>query len=358
MIGNETIPVRRSLSGFLEFEKIASARGARYIVVEVTSLALSQGFADAWPCDVALLTNITYEHINVHQDFTQYRSIKERLFRGLHANGTAILNAGDESCVTLTSALKKDVQLITYGWEGPGNYLPPTVSVSCLDLTLDRTLVEMRSLRATERPVRLEVPAPGLHFAENAVAAFLAAIVGGADERPAAEAIGSTCRPAGRFDLLARHPLIVVDFAHTPDGIRRTLQTVRHLTQGRITVVFGAGGNNDHGKRPLMGAAAAEYADEIVLTTDNSRFEDTLSILQEIESGIHEKCTVKLILDRREAIISSITQLDTNDALAVLGRGHEEFLHLKGSTIALSDHQVARETISQIKGSQDELLLG
>jgi len=115
MIGNETIPVRRSLSGFLEFEKIASARGARYIVVEVTSLALSQGFADAWPCDVALLTNITYEHINVHQDFTQYRSIKERLFRGLRANGTAILNAGDESCVTLTSALKKDVQLITYG---------------------------------------------------------------------------------------------------------------------------------------------------------------------------------------------------------------------------------------------------
>lgn len=146
----------------------------------------------------------------------------------------------------------------------------------------------------------LNVPAPGEHFAENALGAWIAAVVAGADKGAAAKAISTTPRPPGRFDLLHARPNVLVEFAHTPDGIWRILKTVGELTSGRIIAVFEAGGNKDKTKRPLMGATAAEFADRIILTSDNPRRENAFDITNEILSGISDKSLVRVILDRKK----------------------------------------------------------
>jgi UDP-N-acetylmuramoyl-L-alanyl-D-glutamate--2,6-diaminopimelate ligase len=177
-------------------------------------------------------------------------------------------------------------------------------------------------------------------FAENALAAAAACLAAGVD--PAAIATGLRECPVvpGRFEVLAQDPIVVVDYAHSPDALRRTCDTARELARGRVIVVFGAGGDSTPEKRRPMGAIAAELADAVVITSDNPRREDPAAIAAMIEEGtrdVHGRAQVEVILDRRAAIERAIASAVGGDVVVVAGMGHETTQRIGGKTVPFSD---------------------
>jgi UDP-N-acetylmuramoyl-L-alanyl-D-glutamate--2,6-diaminopimelate ligase len=158
----------------------------------------------------------------------------------------------------------------------------------------------------------------------------------------AAAVLSSSAPPAGRFELVRRQPYVVVDYAHTPDALSRTLATARQLCEGTLTVVFGAGGNRDRAKRPLLGAAA-RAADRIVLTSDNPRDEDPRAIVDQIAEGVGANANVSRVLDRKRAIQLALRDAGAKDWVLIAGKGHEHHQETAGVTTAFSDAAIVRE---------------
>ena len=155
---------------------------------------------------------------------------------------------------------------------------------------------------------------------------------------------------AGRFEIVdeGQDFTVIVDFAHTPDGLENVLQTALELAKGKIHIVFGCGGDRDKGKRPEMGRIAAEYGDYLVLTSDNPRSEDPIAIIKDIEQGLEKSTTpYEVILDRREAIFYAIEKAGPGDMVLIFGKGHETYQIFKDKTISFDDRQVAREAIRE-----------
>jgi UDP-N-acetylmuramyl-tripeptide synthetase len=191
----------------------------------------------------------------------------------------------------------------------------------------------------------LTTRAIGEVFAENAVAAFALAVNWGVPAAAAASAIGDVAPPPGRFEVIAKRPHVVIDYAHTPDALERTVRTAKSLCTGKLTVVFGAGGNRDQKKRAPMGAAA-KSADRILLTSDNPRSEDPRAIAKQIAAGIGSHDQVETVIDRRTAIQRAIAEAAPSDVVLIAGRGHETQQTIGTEVIAFSDVAVARECVA------------
>src|SRR5262249_29662069 len=159
-----------------------------------------------------------------------------------------------------------------------------------------------------------------------------------------ASALASAETPPGRFEVVARRPNVVIDYAHTPDALRRTVRAARALTRGAVTVVFGAGGKRDQEKRPLMGEAAAG-ADRVVLTTDNPRDEEPAFIAAAIQRGLASHPGVETILDRRAAIATALASASGDDVIVIAGRGHETHQTIGDALVPFSDRDVAIECL-------------
>ncbi|HEY3236054.1 MAG TPA: cyanophycin synthetase, partial [Polyangiaceae bacterium] len=198
-------------------------------------------------------------------------------------------------------------------------------------------------------PRQLKIPAIGAIFAENALAALLAAIETGVSAADAARALESCAPPAGRFEIVSKRPWIVVDYAHTPDALSRTLATARTLATrsgGRVAVVFGAGGGRDTGKRAQMGEAATA-ADCIVLTTDNPRNEDPRAITDAIRAGIASRPEVFIELDRSRAITRAVREAGSDDVVVIAGKGHEQEQVVGAERRAFSDVEMAKWAVEK-----------
>jgi UDP-N-acetylmuramoyl-L-alanyl-D-glutamate--2,6-diaminopimelate ligase len=182
-------------------------------------------------------------------------------------------------------------------------------------------------------------------FAENALAALAAAIAADVPMAAAVQALARVEPPPGRFQRVRERPTVIVDYAHSPDALSRTLATARTLCEGRVIVVFGAGGERDREKRPLLGAAA-RAADCIVLTSDNPRSEDPLSILAEIAAGVGTHPDLVIESDRAQAIRQALGRAAPADLVLIAGKGHEQTQDQGGTTIAFSD-------VAQVLGSGD-----
>jgi UDP-N-acetylmuramyl tripeptide synthase len=197
--------------------------------------------------------------------------------------------------------------------------------------------------------VELATRALGEIFFENALAAWVVAVAFGAPRDLAARAIAETPPPAGRFQVVAREPIVVVDYAHTPDALARTLETARALANGPVTAVFGAGGNRDREKRPALGAAAASV-DRVVLTSDNPRDEDPADIAAAIRDGVPQSVLVELELDRAEAIRTAILGAGPRDVVVIAGKGHESTQTFGAETRAFSDVDIALRAVRERGG--------
>jgi UDP-N-acetylmuramoyl-L-alanyl-D-glutamate--2,6-diaminopimelate ligase len=312
------------------------AAGDRAVVMEVSSHALALHRADAIHWDVAVFTNLTQDHLDFHADMEEYFAVKRRLF-AQGAPRTCVVNVDDPYGRRLAAEL-------------PGAV---TVAIDAPDAALRAT--DLRPAPSGTRfragGLELEVPLPGRFNVVNALCAVAAARALGVAGAAIAAALPRAGLAPGRFEPVDEgQPFaVLVDYAHTPDSLANVLRAARDLAAGRVVVVFGAGGDRDRGKRPLMGRVAAALADRVVVTSDNPRSEDPAAIIADVMAGATApgaRAEVEAVPDRRAAIARAIEEARPGDVVVVAGKGHEQGQELKGGrTVPFDDATVAREAL-------------
>lgn len=336
----------RTHAGLLEVLSRARGAGGRFSALEVTSEVLARGFADRFPFRAAGFTNLSRDHLDAHGSVEHYFASKAQLFRALPVQGVAVVNGADEVADLLFEVTPRHARFLTYGIasRGPAKFeLHARGQVTALDFTGTELLVELGTALGADLgvgSVALRTRAIGEIFAENALCAWLLAVSLGVPADAACAAIAATPSPRGRFEVVASRPWVVVDYAHTPDALARTLATARRLTGGRVAVVFGAGGERDQGKRPELGHAACA-ADRIVLTSDNPRSEDPAAIAAAIRSGIPVGRELSIELDRARAVERAVLDAGADDLVILAGKGHE-LLRTSTSASPSSDSELGR----------------
>jgi UDP-N-acetylmuramoyl-L-alanyl-D-glutamate--2,6-diaminopimelate ligase len=331
--------------GLLQALSEGLKRGARHAVLELTSEALALGYAQAWPCQGATFTNLSHDHLDAHQSPEHYLASKAQLFMALPAGGYAVLNGCDDACALLSEVLPPGVRTLRYGVMTRGTaHAPLDLEALEVSTTWGGTTAALRT-QLPSAPAQLAVRAIGAEHMENALAALAAATLAGADPAAAARAIAAAAPRPGRFEVHGTGPHVVVDFAHSPDALTRALRTARSLCQGKLWVVFGAGGNRDRDKRPMMGRAA-RVADRVVLTSDNCRDEDPRDICAAIQSGLVGHTSIMVELDRAQAIEHSVLNAAPEDVVLVAGRGPERELLIGAQRIPLVDADVVEAALA------------
>ena len=316
----------RDFDGFLATMRAALDRGGRFAAIELTSQTLARGFARAWPCAVGVFTNLSHDHLDAHGSPEHYLASKAQLFVGLPVGGAAVLNGSDPASELIAAVIPAGVRVVRYSVasRGPSRQTPELRATS-VEASWEgtRIAIDARGELACAPPM-LTIRAIGDVYAENALAALGAALMAGVPPHDAARALADAPAPPGRFQVLAhdRGPRVVVDYAHTPDALARTLAIARTLCEGDLWVVFGAGGCRDKDKRAPMGAAASQ-ADHILLTSDNPRREAPADIADQIRDGVRPQGDVRVQLDRRAAIRRAIHDAGERDVIVIAGKGAE-----------------------------------
>jgi UDP-N-acetylmuramoyl-L-alanyl-D-glutamate--2,6-diaminopimelate ligase len=303
-------------------------RGVTTLAMEVSSHALAQSRVEGTRFAVGVFTNLTRDHLEYHETMEDYFSAKARLFEPGRSD-VAVVNVDDPRGRLLLDAARI-----------------PTRAYSLGDLT---DLRVGATSSATWRGHRLVVPLGGAFNVSNALAAATAALELGIDEETIVRGIAGAPPAPGRFELVdAGQPfLVVVDYAHTPDGIEQVLRSARELVEdGQLTIVFGAGGDKDTGKRPQMGAVAARLADVVVLTSDNPRSEDPERIIGDIRAGVDGNAYVVAEPDRRAAIALALGRATAGDVVVIAGKGHETTQTIGNDVIPFDDRSVVKDLLS------------
>jgi UDP-N-acetylmuramoyl-L-alanyl-D-glutamate--2,6-diaminopimelate ligase len=349
-LDREAVAAHRSYRGVLDALDSARRRGGKYAALEVTSEVLALGFARRWPFRVGVFTNLTHDHLDSHGSAEHYFASKAQLFNSLRANGgVAVINGCDDVADMLREVTPPGVRQLAYGVASRGaprlelDAMATDVAVS-LDGT--RGVVQFGAALGGGRLV-LATRAIGHIFAENALAALVAAIAVGAPAADAAAAIAAADPPPGRFELVLRSPEVVVDYAHTPDALERTIATARAVARGKVFVLFGAGGNRDRTKRPAMGASCAG-ADRVILTSDNPRNESAESIASAIREAVPRHVAVSWELDRERAIRQALREAAAEDIVVIAGKGHETTQTIGASERHFSDQEVVRRAALEL----------
>lgn len=308
--------------------KKAKVKGAKYIILEVTSHALDQYRVYGIPFTIGVLTNITNEHLDYHKTYENYVRAKVKL---LLSSRTAVINADDQSY----EPVKKRLEDRQY----TGNVITYSLNDTA-DVTLKSFPFQTKLL--------------GEFNKYNILAAAAAALALGLEETVIQSAITSFTPPKGRTEIVHEGEFaVMVDFAHTPNSITQILKTIKEemQPQGRIIHVFGSAGERDHTKREAMGKASAGYADVIILTAEDPRSESVERINEQILRGIdavakHKKeVAVQVIPDRAEAIKTAIRSADPGDVVVLTGKGHEKSMNLGHGEIPWSEHEAVAEAL-------------
>lgn len=342
--------------GFLATMRAALDRGGCFAAIELTSEALAHGFSRAWPCKVGIFTNLSHDHLDAHGSAEHYLASKAQLFLSLPTDGVAVLNAADPASELLAEVIPSGARIVRYAVPSRGKPLGnPDILATAVRSSWAGTTVEIASRGdLAHAPTTLTLRAIGGVFAENALAALAAALVLGVPPLDAAKALASTPPPPGRFQVVAldRGPRVVIDYAHTPDALSRTLATARSLCDGELWVVFGAGGDRDKNKRKPLGLSASQ-ADHVVLTSDNPRSEAPDRIADQIRSGVDSHRDVRTELDRRAAIHTAILEASDDDVVVIAGKGHETVQIVGARRLLFDDLAEARAALGKKSGDTD-----
>ncbi|MCC5868949.1 MAG: UDP-N-acetylmuramoyl-L-alanyl-D-glutamate--2,6-diaminopimelate ligase [Gammaproteobacteria bacterium] len=326
---------------------LAAARdeGCRHGVLEASSHALDQARLDAVRLRVAAFTNLSHDHLDYHGSMQAYAAAKARLFAwpGLE---TAVINADDACGAQLLASLPAESQAVTVTMNGVAAGGAARRLAGRIVASQGHGLSVAWSLDGSSGV--LESALLGRFNAANLLLALgmLVALDVPVDE--AAARLSRVRPPPGRMQLFGgagRRPLVVVDFAHTPDALERVLQTLReHRPAGRLLCVFGCGGDRDRGKRALMGEVAGRLSDHVILTDDNPRSEDGEQIIREIRSGLGA-ASCEVIRDRAEAIRVAVTTATSDDLVLVAGKGHEQQQRFGSFSLPFSDEAAVRAAL-------------
>lgn len=335
----------RNWPNFLAAAERCHALGGTRAVVEITSQALARGYAKRWRYDVGVFTNLSPDHFKTHGSWEHYLASKAQLFVHLPGHGAAVLNARDASVGMVDQVIAGEVRRLWFGVPSRGPALRrEDLAAARVEVSPAGTRVILAaSLLAEELGGVIELRLIGEVFAENALAAACAAHAVGVPGAAIVRGLASCAGVPGRFELVSRAgPLVVVDYAHTPDALTRTCATARALAgAGRVIVVFGAGGDTDAGKRGPMGEAVGAAADVAVVTTDNPRHEDPRAIAGMLQAGIERGGRARVIVEaeRGRAIALALAEAGSQDVVVVAGKGHETGQTIGDTTLPFSDHE-------------------
>ncbi len=316
--------------------------GCDYVVMEVSSHALALRRVAGCEYDCAVLTNITQDHLDFHKTFANYRNAKSLLFEGLGAgqkiNKNAVLNMDDPSAAVIAG--RTAVRKLTYGKANSNDIYP-------LDFTLGAKGMRL-ILQTPVGMMDLQLKITGEFNVYNVMAAVAAMLAENISKDMICSALDGFEGVPGRFQLVeAGQPYtVIVDYAHTPDGLQNVLRTARCITGGRLWAVFGCGGDRDSSKRPIMGKIALELADDIVVTSDNPRTEDPEAIMDDICTAFKDIPAGKSMMrigDRRQAIEYALGRAVPGDVVLIAGKGHENYQILKERTIHFDDKEIVAE---------------
>jgi UDP-N-acetylmuramoyl-L-alanyl-D-glutamate--2,6-diaminopimelate ligase len=310
-------------------------QGATACAMEVSSHGLMQGRVNGTHFNIAVLTNLSRDHLDYHGDMENYAAVKGRLFNwpGLE---WVVLNLDDEFG-RQQEGMTRSARVAGYGFNRG--------AVVASQLRLSQTGLQM-TVSTDWGKAEVEAPLLGRFNAANLLAVLTALLVSGIPLVDAGAALSHVIPPPGRMQTLGggEHPLVIVDYAHTPDALEKVLATLREVARGgRLICVFGCGGNRDHGKRPLMGRAASEGADEIWVTSDNPRNEHPQAIIDEVLQGMSGEHRVEP--DRARAIFEAIGSARCGDVVLIAGKGHEDYQEIAGERLPFSDAAVARKAL-------------
>lgn len=292
--------------------------GVQCLALEVSSHSLAQRRVEGLVFEVAAFTTFTRDHLDYHGTMEEYFAAKASLVEQLAPSGTLVINSDDSAWLSLTNAKR----VITFG-------VNPTAKVRAESVRLNARGSEW-TLRIADKRAPVRLPFIGDVNVSNALAAAAIAHAMGAGTEEIAAALTAAPQVPGRLEVLAESPLVLRDYAHTPDALERALTAVRQITTGRVIVVFGCGGDRDRGKRPLMGAIAARAGDKVIVTSDNPRTEDPSLIIDEIVARLPAS-KYERVEDRREAIERALEVAEPEDAVLVAGKGHEAY-QVRGTT--------------------------
>ena len=322
-------------------------RGARAASMEVSSIGLEQERTAGVQFDVALFTNLTRDHLDYHRTMRRYRAAKARLF-ACESLKYAIVNLDDDYGAGLAKRIKRrGLNVIGYGFGRAGGKQAARVTGS--NLVADARGVRF-DVATPWGAARVASPVLGRFNASNLLGTLAVLLASGVGLRPAVAALARLAPVPGRVQTVGggTRPLVVVDYAHTPDALEQVLLALRELIDGRtsrLICVFGCGGGRDRGKRPLMGQIAARLADWVVLTSDNPRHEDPLAIIDDVLAGLASDGEIEL--DRRRAIKRAIRKARRGDIVLIAGKGHETYQEVQGVRRPFSDIAVARAALER-----------
>jgi len=311
--------------------------------MEVSSHALVLRRADHLQFAAGIFTNLTRDHLDFHGDMEQYFAAKRRLFALLPQQAVGITNADDRRGGEFAAAATRPV---TYAIDAAADVTPGPVSYS-----LDGLSFDVRTPRGTVQIRSRLVGRPNVYNILGAVGVSAAM---GIPLDTIERGIAGLAGVPGRFEVVSRPAddiTVVVDYAHTDDALRNLLETARPIATRRLVTIFGAGGERDRTKRPLMGMVAARLSDVVVVTSDNPRGEDPAQIIEEVMRGAEPEARQSnaralTIVDRREAIHQAIAAAGVGDVVLVAGKGHEKYQVIGGTTFPFDDVAVAREALS------------
>lgn len=344
-VGNRIIPAARTTPESVEIQDLMSQMlrcGCGGVAMEVSSHALDLRRVNGIDYDVAIFTNLSQDHLDYHKTMEDYFKAKSRLFAALGSMrkpGRAVVNADDEYGRRLVAGLGGENAVVTYGVLGDATIRATDVRVSA-----DGTYFVVHTPLGR---LPLMLPFVGRYNVHNALAAIGAAYALGIDLASVERALTQMPAVPGRLQRtnIGQPFNVYIDYAHTEDALRKVLMTVSELTKGRLICVFGCGGDRDAGKRAPMGAAACEFADFSILTSDNPRTEDPRAILQQVEKGFPAgtQSRYQVIMDRREAIERALDLARPGDCVLVAGKGHETYQEFADTVVPFNDRQVVED---------------
>jgi UDP-N-acetylmuramoyl-L-alanyl-D-glutamate--2,6-diaminopimelate ligase len=343
-IGDEVIPASHTTPESLELNGMLAQMlksGCQSVSMEVSSHALHQSRVFGIDYDVAVFTNLTQDHLDYHGTMDEYFKAKKILFDGLAEGAVAVTNCDDEWGMKIVSTTKG--RTISYGVSDNAD-----VRATDIRLSMDGTTFKVRS---ANKEYSLSSTLVGRFNVYNILSAYSTGVALGYEHEKIALGISSVKNVRGRFERIPSPNgwTAIVDYAHTPDALEKCLRTIHDVLpkerRGRIITVFGAGGDRDKTKRPLMGKIAGSLSDIAIVTSDNPRTEDPQQIINEIVAGIPRAAVVSREVDRRTAIHTALQQARAGDVVLIAGKGHEDYQVIGKEKRHFSDREVVQNFI-------------